>query len=81
MSDHDNTVDHPQHYGGDTPHETIKCLRAWLSADEYRGFLLGNAVKYLSRVGKKGDRLEDLRKARWYLEALIESEVASGIPR
>lgn len=42
---------------------------AWgLEADA----LLWNAVKYISRAGKKGDTLEDLKKARWYLDKRIE---------
>lgn len=63
-------VNHPAHYGGDTPHETVKCLAAWgLESDA----LLWNAVKYISRAGKKRDLLEDLKKARWYLERRIDS--------
>jgi hypothetical protein len=62
------TVDHPPHYGGDTPHETIKCLEAWgLESDA----LLWNAVKYISRAGKKGNKLEDLKKAKNYLDRRI----------
>lgn len=38
------------------------------------GFHLGNVVKYVLRAGKKGDRLEDLRKAEWYLRREIERE-------
>lgn len=59
-------VNHPPHYGGDTTYETIKVLRAW---ELDRNFCLGNAVKYLSRAGKKDPAklLEDLRKAAWYL--------------
>ena len=59
-------VDHPAHYGGDTVYETIKVIRAW-GLD--RNFCLANAVKYLSRAGKKDPTktLEDLRKAAWYL--------------
>ena len=34
-------------------------------------FHLGNAFKYIARAGKKGDRLEDLRKARWYVDREI----------
>jgi hypothetical protein len=69
-------VDHPLHYGGDVPHETYKCLRAWgLEADA----LLRNAVKYLSRAGKKGSLLEDLKKARWYLDRRIEQEETRGV--
>lgn len=62
------TVDHPSHYGGDTVYETIKVIAAWRL-----GFLLGNAVKYLSRAGKKNpDKLtEDLKKARWYVDEAI----------
>ena len=62
-------VDHPKHYGGDVLHETWKCLDAWgLVANAY----LWNAVKYISRAGKKDDALIDLRKARWYLDREIE---------
>lgn len=65
-------VDHPAHYGGaDNPYEAIKVINAW-----GLGFELGNAVKYISRAGKKGDRLEDLRKARWYLDYEIRREEA-----
>jgi hypothetical protein len=60
-------VDHPLHYGGNSIYETIKVIEAW-----GLGYHLGNAVKYISRAGKKGDRLEDLRKAAWYLNRAIE---------
>lgn len=59
-------IDHPMHYGGDTQYEAIKVIEAW-----QLGFCLGNAVKYICRAGKKGDALEDLRKARWYLDREI----------
>lgn len=66
-------VDHPPHYGGgDNVYETIKVLRAWMTPEQYTGFLLGNAVKYLSRTGKKGaDPAVDLGKARWYVTAYV----------
>ena len=41
-------------------------IRAW-----GLGFGLGNVVKYVSRAGKKGAALEDLKKARWYLDEEI----------
>ena len=63
-------VDHPAHYGGDTVYETIKVLKAWLTPEEYRGFLKGNAIKYLSRAGKKGSAEEDQKKAEWYIKEL-----------
>lgn len=64
-------VDHPAHYGGkDNPYEAIKVIRAWKL-----GFALGNAIKYIARAGKKSGEsaIDDLRKARWYLDNEIES--------
>lgn len=62
-------VDHPAHYGGaENPYEAIKVIEAW-----GLGFCLGNTVKYISRAGKKGDLLEDLKKAQWYLAREIEA--------
>jgi len=58
-------VVHPQHYGGgDDPYEHIKVVQAW-----GLNYELGNATKYICRAGKKHDNvLEDLRKARFYLD-------------
>ena len=61
-------VDHPAHYGGDTVYEAIKVIEAW-----GLGFCLGNTVKYISRAGKKGAAIEDLKKARWYLDREIQN--------
>jgi hypothetical protein len=64
----EQAVDHPAHYGGaDNTYEAIKVIEAW-----ELGFCLGNVVKYISRAGKKGNRLEDLKKAQWYLAREIE---------
>lgn len=73
-------VDHPDHYGGDTTYETIKVLEAWLSPDEFRGFLRGNTLKYLSRLGKKDEALQDAKKAAWYLAREIEALEAQSVP-
>jgi len=35
---------------------------------EHFNFCIGNAIKYLWRAGLKGDALEDLKKARWYID-------------
>lgn len=62
-------VDHPDHYGSDENlYETIKVIEAW-DLD----FNLGNAVKYISRAGKKSPDTykEDLQKAMWYLERAL----------
>ena len=68
-------VNHPQHYGGDTVYETIKVITAWKL-----GFDLGNAVKYISRAGKKepSKELEDLKKARFYLDHHIKQLEEEG---
>lgn len=63
-------VHHPAHYGGDTPHEIIKCLAAW--GLDKRDAYLWNAVKYIARAGiKTPDALQDLEKAKFYLDARI----------
>jgi hypothetical protein len=46
-------------------------LRAALSCEAWYGYLRGNCIKYLLRAGRKGDAIEDLRKAQHYLETLI----------
>lgn len=61
-------INHPPHYGGDTTYEAIKVIEAWKL-----GFCLGNTVKYISRADHKGNKLEDLKKARWYLDREIEN--------
>lgn len=69
-------VNHPIHYGGaDNPYEAIKVIEAW-EAD----FNIGTTLRYLCRCGKKtigGSaeemRLEDLKKARWYLDREIQN--------
>lgn len=60
-------VNHPAHYtaGGI---ETIDFIEA-----KGLNYNLGNAVKYITRAGLKGDRVEDLKKAKWYIEREILS--------
>lgn len=57
-------VNHPAHYGGaNNPLEVIKII------DHYElGFALANSIKYILRADKKGNKLEDLKKAAWYLQ-------------
>ena len=72
-----SNVDHPAHYGGaENVYEAIRVIEAW-----GLGFCLGNAIKYICRAPHKGSELEDLRKARWYLDREIgrlENEASSG---
>lgn len=46
-------------------------MRAWMTPEQFRGFLRGNAIKYLARCDDKGG-VEDLKKAAHYLEKLIQ---------
>lgn len=65
-----NKINHPKHYGGaENPHEPIKIIEHYSL-----GFHLGNAIKYILRAGRKGDIIEDLKKAVWYLNRKIEQE-------
>lgn len=60
-------VNHPEHYGGaDNPYEAIKVIEAWKL-----NFNLGSVVKYIARCGKKDEELQELRKARWFIEREI----------
>lgn len=54
-------VNHPPHYAGLSP-EPVDVIEAWqLEWHE------GNAMKYIARAKNKGERVQDLRKAAWYL--------------
>lgn len=72
MEEESEAINHPSYYGGDSFFECVKVLKAWLSPDEYKGFLRGNAIKYLCRLGKKDEATQELKKAKWYIEKLIE---------
>lgn len=63
---HTDMVNHPPHYksGGI---ETIDFIEA-----KGLSYHLGNVVKYVSRADHKGNKLEDLKKAQWYLNRAIE---------
>jgi hypothetical protein len=69
-------INHPAHYtaGGI---EAIDVIEAWAL-----GFHAGNVVKYIARCGSKpgADELEDLRKAKWYLDRLVQKiELAKSV--
>ena len=65
-------VNHTPHYtqGGI---ECIDAIQAALTADEFRGYCKGNALKYVWRERSKGGD-QDLRKAEWYLKRLSDAE-------
>ena len=63
-------VNHPTHYNNGK----VECIEAIDSAstkEEFEGYLRGNVLKYVWRFRYK-DNIKDLRKARWYLDKLIE---------
>ena len=62
----EDVVNHPGHYQPRFASRPIECI----DVTRHMGFCDGNAFKYVWRAGKKGDpgkRVEDLKKARWYL--------------
>jgi len=65
-------INHPAHYTS-SPARCPECGRGIECIDvaEHLGFCLGNVLKYVWRAGLKGDEIEDLRKARWYLDREI----------
>lgn len=66
-----DVVNHPPHYNNGKV-ECIEAIEASMSLDEYKGYLKGNALKYLWRYNYKGKPQQDLQKAQWYLNKLIE---------
>lgn len=69
MSEHD-PVNHPRHY---TAHPSgVECI----TVTEHCSFNVGNAIKYLWRADLKGDPIEDLKKAAWYVAREIQRRQA-----
>ncbi len=64
----EEAVDHPKHYNIGTI-EVIDIIEDWKL-----DFNQGNVLKYMMRAAHKGTPLEDLKKAAWYLNRLIEQE-------
>lgn len=73
-----DNVNNPNHYttGGI---ECIEAMRAMLERDEFIGYLRGNIFKYQWRYKHKNG-IEDLKKAQWYQNKLIEVESECGVP-
>jgi hypothetical protein len=65
-------VNHPRHY---VNHPSgVECIQI----TEHMNFCLGNATKYIWRAGLKGDSVEDLKKAVWYLTREIRRREDEG---
>ena len=67
----DDPVESPVHYNTGSV-ECIEAIQASMSDTEFKGYLKGNAMKYLWRYDYKGKPVEDLKKAQWYLARLTE---------
>jgi hypothetical protein len=64
-----DNVNHPSHYT-EGKIECIEYIEDKLTPEEYRGYIKGNVLKYITREKhKNGD--EDLKKAKWYLDRLV----------
>ena len=66
-----DNVHSPSHYKHGKK-ETIDVIQDCMTDDEYHGYLKGNVLKYVARYKFKGEPLEDLQKASWYLNRLIK---------
>ena len=62
-------VDHPDHYN----YGSIEVIDIIKDANLNEGFCLGNAIKYILRARHKNNYIEDLKKARWYLDYYIST--------
>lgn len=68
-----DNINHPSHY---TSHPSgVECIQI----TEHMSFNLGNAIKYLWRADEKGAPLDDLKKARWYIEREIAKRERKGV--
>tara|TARA_R100001509_G_C4746671_1_gene174967 strand:- start:81 stop:380 length:300 start_codon:yes stop_codon:yes gene_type:complete len=71
-----DNVNAPAHYLHGRK-ETIDVITDCMTSDEFHGYLKGNILKYVARYKFKGEPLEDLCKAQWYLNRLVK-EVNNG---
>ena len=67
----EDVVNHPGHYTSGK-YEVIEVIKDKMTASQFTGFLIGNIMKYIMRAPLKGNALQDCKKAKWYLDYLIE---------
>jgi len=66
-------VNSPPHYN-QSGIECIEAIYAALGSDGFKAYCQGNALKYLWRHQYKSNPIEDLKKAQWYINKIIEAE-------
>jgi hypothetical protein len=71
-----NAVQHPDHYAGGRKFEPKDVIRDW-----ELNFNLGNAVKYISRAGRKDDIVQDLKKAQEYIQFELDAIEAERLAK
>jgi|MDTB01.1.fsa_nt_gb hypothetical protein len=64
-------INKPPHYNAGSV-ECIVAIQASMSPEEFKGYLKGNAMKYLWRYNLKGNAIQDLEKCIWYTNRLKE---------
>ena len=64
-------VEHPAHYDIDG-YETIDFIKEVLTPEQYKGFLMGNYIKYMDRADRKGNPEQDRAKAMQYRKRLMD---------
>ena len=67
-----DAVDHPRHYNAHP--SGVECI----TVAEHMRFNLGNAIKYIWRADEKGNAVEVLQKAAWYVAREIELRTKAG---
>ena len=69
--DRQDTEDFEAHYSGTI--QPLEYMQAQMSQEEFRGFLKGNIIKYVSRCGKKDDPVKEMTKVLRYADWLKDS--------
>ena len=67
-----DSINHPSHYNSHP--SGVECI----TVVEHFNFSIGNAIKYLWRCGLKGNEIEDLKKALWYVQREIDKREREG---
>jgi len=71
-SESEDVVNNPTHYNYGKV-ECIEAIEESMTPEAFKGYLKGNALKYLWRYERKGNALQDAKKAQWYISRLIST--------
>lgn len=73
----DKLVSHPSHYNKDGI-ECFDVIKAFLGIDAFEHFCLSNSLKYIIRCKGKGNYIEDLKKAKFYIDEIISLHISNN---